>query len=270
MLDSGRNFLSLPKIKEQLDGMSLSKLNVLHWHLDDAQSWPIQVHAYPEMTKDAYSSREVYSHNDIKEVISYARNRGIRVIPEVDMPGHSSSGWKQVDPDIVACENSWWSNDNWPLHTAVEPNPGQLEILNDKTYEVVGKVYNELAGLFTDNFFHTGGDELQTGCYNLSEITQDWFKANASRTYDDLLQYWLDHSLPLFKKKDKKLIMWEDVFLSTPHAHTVPKDIGKPYLHPLSQHVIYTSPIVYLTEDLSPSNVERRPLQHQNPNLLRL
>lgn len=227
LLDTGRNFLSLPKIKEQIDGMSLSKLNVLHWHLDDDQSWPVEVAAYPEMTKDAYSSREVYTHGNIQDVISYARNRAVRVIPEIDMPGHASSGWKQIDPDIVACENSWWSNDNWPLHTAVEPNPGQLEILNDKTYKVVEKVYDEVSSLFPDNFYHAGGDELQTGCYNLSEITQDWFKANASRTYDDLLQYWLDHALPIFKKQERRLIMWEDIYLATPHANTVPKDISK-------------------------------------------
>lgn len=227
MIDSGRNFLSLPKIKEQLDGMSLSKLNVLHWHLDDAQSWPVQMKSYPQMTKDAYSARETYSHSDIQDIIQYARNRAIRVIPEVDMPGHASSGWKQIDPALVACANSWWSNDNWPLHTAVEPNPGQLEILNNDVYEVVGDVYNEVAGLFPDNFYHAGADELQTGCYNLSVITQDWFAANTSRTYDDLLQYWLDHALPVFKKQNKKLIMWEDIYLSTPHANTVPTDISK-------------------------------------------
>ena len=226
MIDSGRNFLSLPKIYEQIDGMALSKLNVLHWHLDDAQSWPVQMQSYPEMTKDAYSPREQYSHTDLRNVIAYAQARGVRVIPEVDMPGHSSSGWKQVDPSIVACADSWWSNDDWPLHTAVEPNPGQLEILNPKTYDVVTNVYNELSGIFTDNFFHVGADELQTGCYNLSTITTEWFAANASRTYDDLLQYWVDHAVPIFQKPaNRRLMMWEDILSSTPHVHSLPKDI---------------------------------------------
>ena len=226
MIDSGRNFISLPKIYEQIDGMALSKLNVLHWHLDDAQSWPVQMHSYPVMTKDAYSAREQYSQSDIKNVIAYAQARAVRVIPEVDMPGHSSSGWKQIDPSIVACANSWWSNDNWPLHTAVEPNPGQLEILNPKTYEVVTNVYNELSGLFTDNFFHVGADELQTGCYNESSLTTAWFAANESRTYDDLVQYWVDHAVPIFQKpKNRRLIMWEDITTATPHANSVPKDI---------------------------------------------
>jgi hexosaminidase len=227
MIDSGRNFLGLKKIYEQIDGMALSKLNVLHWHLDDSQSWPVQMSSYPQMTKDAYSPREVYTSGDIKGVISYAKARGIRVIPEVDMPGHASSGWKQVDPDIVACQNSWWSNDNWPLHTGVEPNPGQLDIINNKTYEVVEKVYNELSGIFTDNFFHVGGDEIHDNCYNFSSRTQDWFAANTSRTYDDLLQLWTDRAIPIFKKgkTNRRLIMWEDVLTASPHAHSVPKDV---------------------------------------------
>jgi hexosaminidase len=226
MIDSGRNFISVPKIYEQIDGMALSKLNVLHWHLDDSQSWPVQLASYPSMTLDAYSAREIYSRTDLQNVIAYASARGVRVIPEVDMPGHASSGWKQADPSIVACADSWWSNDNWPLHTAVEPNPGQLEILNSKTYTVVGGVYNELSGIFTDNFFHVGGDELQEGCYNFSSITQQWFASNSSRTYNDLLQYWVDNALPIFTKpKNRQLIMWEDMAIGTPHANTVPTDI---------------------------------------------
>jgi hexosaminidase len=226
MIDTGRNFISLKKIYEQIDGMALSKLNVLHWHLDDAQSWPLQMNAYPQMTKDAYSPSQVYTHSDLRGVIAYARGRGIRVIPEVDMPGHASSGWKQVDPEIVACANSWWSNDNWPLHTSVEPNPGQLDIIYNKTYEVVEKVYDELSGIFADNFFHVGGDEIHDNCYNFSTRAQEWFAANTSRSYNDLLQYWVDHAVPIFKKpQNRRLVMWEDVYTATPHANNVPKDI---------------------------------------------
>ena len=226
MIDSGRNFISPKKIFEQIDGLALSKMNVLHWHLEDAQSWPVQMTTYPDMTKDAYSAREIYSHDDIRSVIAYAKARGVRVIPEIDMPGHASSGWKQVDKSILACIDSWWSNDNWPLHTAVEPNPGQLDILNNKTYEVVGKIYKELSGLFTDSFFHVGADEIQPGCYNFSTLITDWFAANSSRTYNDLVQYWVDHAVPTFKNTaNRTLVMWEDVYISAEGAHNVPKDI---------------------------------------------
>ncbi|KAH8907712.1 beta-hexosaminidase precursor [Coniochaeta sp. PMI_546] len=232
MVDSGRNFISVDKMKEQVDGLALSKMNILHWHITDSQSWPIQLTSFPEFTKDAYSAREIYSTDDVADIIAYAKARGVRIIPEIDMPGHSASGWKQADKDIVTCEDSWWSNDNWPLHTAVQPNPGQLDVMNPKTYEVVTQVYAELSKRFTDDFFHVGGDELQTGCFNFSKPIRDWFAANASRTYFDLAQYWLDHAYPIFKSanntsgKNRRLIMWEDVFLSADaHATDVPRDI---------------------------------------------
>jgi hexosaminidase len=239
MLDTGRNFLSLPSIKETLDGMSLSKLNVLHWHLEDSQSWPIEMKIYPDMTRDAYSTREIYSQADVREVVEYAYDRGVRVIPEVDMPGHASSGWRRVDPGIVACENSWWSNDNWPLHTAVEPNPGQLDIFNNKTYQVVGNVYREIGGLFGDDWFHVGGDEIHGNCYNFSAPTQAFLAAAPGRSYRDVIQRWLDRVLPIFfgsgagsaagskataadKAKDRTLMMWEDIVLSSTASALVP------------------------------------------------
>lgn len=226
MIDSGRNFISLPKIYEQIDGMALSKLKVLHWHLADAQSWPLQMDAYPAMVTDAYSARESYSHCDLRNVIAYARTRGVRVIPEIDMPGHAASGWQQVDPNIVTCTDSWWSNDVWAYHTAVEPNPGQLDVVYNKTYEVVETVYNELSSIFTDNFFHVGADELQVNCFNFSTPIQDWFSANLSRTYNDLAQHWIDTALPIFNQiPSRKLIMWEDILLSTPHATSLPHTI---------------------------------------------
>jgi hexosaminidase len=227
MVDTGRNFISVRKIMEQLDGMALSKLNVLHWHLDDAQSWPMQMRSYPEMTKDAYSPREVYTEADMRRVIAYARARGVRVIPEVDMPGHSASGWQQVDPEIVACANSWWSNDVWQYHTAVEPNPGQLDIIYNKTYEVVNNVYHDLSSIFADNWFHVGADELQPNCYNFSTHVTEWFAEDPSRTYNDLVQYWIDRAVPIFRSvgKHRRIMMWEDIFLSTENAHDVPKDI---------------------------------------------
>ncbi|KAK5993809.1 Beta-hexosaminidase [Cladobotryum mycophilum] len=233
MVDTGRNFISVNKIYEQIDGLALSKMNILHWHITDSQSWPIQINAYPQVTKDAYSANEIYTPQNVQSIIAYARARGVRVIPEIDMPGHSSSGWKQIDEDIVACQDSWWSNDNWPLHTAVQPNPGQLDVINPKTYQVVQKVYSELSGRFADDFFHVGGDELQTGCFNFSSSIRDWFAADSSRTYFDLNQHWLDNAMPIFKspkntggKKDRRLIMWEDVFLSADaHATNVSRDI---------------------------------------------
>ncbi|KAJ5781083.1 Beta-hexosaminidase subunit alpha/beta [Penicillium paradoxum] len=226
MVDSGRNFISVPKILEQLDGMALSKLNVLHWHIGDAQSWPMEISSYPEMTKDAYSDREIFTENDMRRVVAYARARGIRVVPEVDMPGHSAAGWQQIDPELVACADSWWSDDGYGQHTSLQPNPGQLDIIYDKTYEVVNNVYQDLSKIFPDNWFHSGGDEVQTGCYNFSTRITEWLNDDPSRTYNDLMQYWLDRVLPIFRTvKNRRIMMWEDITIATESARDVPKDI---------------------------------------------
>ncbi|OAL46008.1 hypothetical protein IQ07DRAFT_192051 [Pyrenochaeta sp. DS3sAY3a] len=226
MIDTGRNFISKKKIFEQLDGMALSKLNVLHWHLIDSQSWALEIEAFPEMTLDAYSENEIITQDMLKEIIAYASARAIRIIPEIDVPGHASSGWKQIDESILTCTDSWWSNDVWALHTAVEPNPGQLDILNNKTYEITGKVYKEVANIFPDNWFHIGGDELFINCNNFSSLAVEFFASGKSM--GDLYQYWVDHAIPNFRAQaNKTFVMWEDVRLSAAVAATgvVPKDI---------------------------------------------
>lgn len=225
MIDSGRNFLTLDSILEQIDIMSLSKMNTLHWHLVDSQSWPVYLNAYPEMIKDAYSPREIYTKQDILYVIDYAYARGVRVVPEVDMPGHARAGWKQVNPEIVTCGNSWWSNDVWANHTAVEPPPGQLNILMPETYEVIENVYKELSSIFPDNLFHVGADELQSSCYNFSALIQnEWFSKN--KTMSELTQHYLDLALPIFDNvaQDRKLIMWEDIVTTPEGVKEVPRD----------------------------------------------
>lgn len=226
MLDTGRNFLSPKKIKEQIRGMALSKMNVLHWHMTDTQSWPLQLQSYPEMVKDASSPEESFSIWDMKDIISYARAHGVRVIPELDMPAHSNSGYKQVDPKMITCGDTWWSNDVWEYHTAVEPIPGHIDILYNGSYEVIEKVHDEIVSIFPDHVVHVGGDEIIPGCYNFSVPTMKWFAEDPSRTYDDLLQYWLDHVLPIFKKnKNRRLMMWEDMAVGDPKAKNLPKDV---------------------------------------------
>ncbi|KAG0054881.1 hypothetical protein BGZ83_010219 [Gryganskiella cystojenkinii] len=227
MYDTARNFYPLKSLYKQIDALSYSKMNVFHWHVTDSQSWPIEIKKHPQMTKDAYSGREIYSHKDIAALIKYGRERGVRVIPEIDMPGHSAAGWKQVDPKSVTCVDSWWDNDGWTHHSAVEPTPGQLDISYDGAYKLIKDVYDELSGVFTDNVFHVGFDELQTYCFNYSSSANEWFKQRPGATYFDFAQYYIDKALPIFQnKKNRRLMMWEDVVLSPDiAAKHIPKDV---------------------------------------------
>lgn len=226
LIDSGRNFLTVSSILDQIDIMALAKFNVLHWHIVDSQSWPLSLEVYPEMVKDAYSKREIYTRDDLYYVIAYAKARGVRVVPEIDMPGHTRAGYLQLNTSVLACENSFWSNDVWAEHTAVEPPSGQLDILLNETYDVIKNIYDEVSKVFSDNFFHVGGDELHANCYNFSEATQKWYAEDPSRTPKDLNQYWVNNSVPIFKNTpNRKMVMWEDVVTSPEGAHNVPKDV---------------------------------------------
>lgn len=219
MLDSARNFLTVESILEQIDIMSQVKMNVLHWHLVDSQSWPIAMASLPDMAQDAYSHQEVYTSHDISRVVAHARMRGVRIIPEVDMPGHARAGWRQVGADVVVCADSKWDSDQ----TAVEPPPGQLNVVANRTYEVVRKVYREISALFSEDIFHVGHDEVSGHCYLKSESTRKWL---AGKGISSLIDYWLQKSLPIFRdKKTRRLAMWEDILLSPANTSDLPKDV---------------------------------------------
>ncbi|KAF9922792.1 hypothetical protein FBU30_007095 [Linnemannia zychae] len=227
MLDTARNFYTIKSLKKQIEALSWAKLNVLHWHITDTQSWPLEIKKYPQMIKDAYSPREVYTQRDVADIVKYGREHGVRVIPEIDMPGHSASGWLQVDKKAVTCADSWWDNDGWTHHSAVQPNPGQLDISYDGTYDLIKDVYDEAAALFPDHVFHVGSDELNTYCFNYSQSAMDWFKQRPGSTYSDFAQYYLDKALPIYMDRpDRRLMMWEDILLShAMPAKNVPKNI---------------------------------------------
>ena len=102
MIDTSRHYYPVEVILQHIDAMSYSKFNVLHWHIVDSISFPYQSIKFPEMSKQgAYSPDHVYTADDIRQIVSYAMNRGIRVIPEFDTPGHVREGYAALDPPIL-------------------------------------------------------------------------------------------------------------------------------------------------------------------------
>jgi hypothetical protein len=155
LIDSARRHLSVPFIENILGWMASVKLNVLHWHLTDDGAFPVVLESHPELAlRDTMLDSGVfYSRSDIERVISLARAYGIRVIPEIDMPGHCG-GWTGI-PGIVsncpdfACSSAW----------AVTLAP------DDSVMPLLGEVLTELFELFPDPYFHLGGDEVETLCW---------------------------------------------------------------------------------------------------------
>jgi len=193
LIDTSRNFISLENLRLAVDAMSYNKLNMLHWHITDTASFPLETPSRPNMLRyGAYSSRQTYSTEEVRELVAYGRTRGVLLLPEIDSPAHVAQGW-QWGPqeglgDLVVClDVEPWSN------YAQEPPTGQLNIANTHMYDVLGDVYADVVDAFGDvPLFHFGGDEVNLKCWNSSEEIKDWMTANGSPdlTSEDYHKVW--------------------------------------------------------------------------------
>ncbi|KAK6048235.1 glycosyl hydrolase family 20, catalytic domain protein, partial [Cooperia oncophora] len=153
LIDTGRHFLSLSIILQHLDVMSQNKMNVLHWHIVDSESFPYTSVKFPNMSlKGAYTQAHIYSIADIKKVMDYARLRGIRVIPEFDTPGHSGS-WGTSIPNLLSqCYNS---------EKKIDQLPNIMDPTLPANFKFLSEFFSEALSLFGDKFMHFGGDEVE-------------------------------------------------------------------------------------------------------------
>ncbi|XP_033755247.1 uncharacterized protein LOC117338139 [Pecten maximus] len=158
LLDSSRHYLFKETIFDVLEGMTQNKMNVLHWHIVDDQSFPYQSKVYPDLSdKGAYHPTFVYTHEDLDEIIEYARMRGIRVMPEFDTPGHTYS-WGLSRPDLLT-----------QCYQGTHPVTGYLGPLDpskNETYRFLKNLFNEVLHVFKDEYIHLGGDEVPMTCWS--------------------------------------------------------------------------------------------------------
>ena len=159
MLDEARHFHGKEKVKQIMDIMAEYKLNRFHWHLCDNQGWRIEIKAYPELTQiggvgnysDEKAPPRFYTQDDIREIVAYASDRHIEVVPEIDMPGHAGAAVRSL-PVIRG--------------SSITFNPA-----SEETYKVLGTVIRELSALFPGRYFHIGGDEVDSKAWkNLPEV----------------------------------------------------------------------------------------------------
>ncbi|KAL4655108.1 hypothetical protein ACB092_01G427100 [Castanea dentata] len=157
LIDTSRHYLPLPVIKNVIDSMAYAKLNVLHWHIVDAQSFPLEIPSYPKLWDGAYSVSERYTFADAAEIVSYAQRRGINVLGEIDVPGHARS-WGIGYPSL------------WPSKDCPEP----LDVSNNFTFKVIDGILSDFSKIFKFKFVHLGGDEVNTSCWTLTPHVKKW------------------------------------------------------------------------------------------------
>jgi len=193
LLDTSRNFMPKKIIKEIISGMSYDKLNVFHWHITDTHSFPFYSRRVPQLTLlGAYSPHKVYTPEDIREIVDYAKLRGVRVLPEFDAPAHVGNGWqfgeKEGKGKLAVCVNQ----EPWQ-DFCVEPPCGQLNPINPEVYTTLGKLYQDFFELFDTDMFHMGGDEVNLNCWNsTAEIRAHLSRQGQQGTKEELLDLWKD------------------------------------------------------------------------------
>ena len=208
MLDEARHFFGKEKVKSLLDDMARYKMNRFHWHLTDAQGWRIEIKSRPELTRVGaaicHSNPDTvamfYTQEDIMEIVAYAAERHIEIIPEIDVPGHVSAATKSY-PEI----NGGGTVGGWPGFT--------LDIAAPQTYAFLKDVIGEVSELFPFEYIHIGGDEVSYGSYawlsnpRVVEFMKTW-------GYDDVLQaeaHFIRDVAAIAAGCGKKVMGWNDV-----------------------------------------------------------
>ncbi|KAL3859175.1 hypothetical protein ACJMK2_009407 [Sinanodonta woodiana] len=227
LIDTARHYIFKEVIFDVLESMAQNKLNVLHWHIVDDNSFPYQSEVLPKLSQQgAFHPTLVYTQKDIAEIIEYARLRGIRVIPEFDSPGHTFA-WGLGYPEI---KTTCYENGK-PLFGPLGP----LDPSKNSTFEFLRSLFREIFNAFPDNYIHLGGDEVHTNCWWTNPELRRTMETVAGISPDlnprdyvqSVISYYF-HRLTKDLKEinqnqspERRFIMWEDVIKS---ANEIPKD----------------------------------------------
>ena len=199
MLDESRHFFGKEQVLKFLDLMGRYKLNRFHWHLSDDQGWRIEIKAYPNLTTvggigcntDRNAPAKYYTQDEIREIVAYAAERNIMVIPEIDMPGHASA-FVKVFPEFDG------------KHRTVNP-------ANEKLYDVLSTIYQELADLFPGSYLHIGGDEVHKGAWGELPGMKELMAKENFKHVNEVEEYFGRRLCDIITAKGKNVVAWDDL-----------------------------------------------------------
>ena len=205
MFDSGRHFTPMDVLKRNIDGIEAVKLNVLHWHLSENQGFRVESKAFPKLT-ELGSDGLFYTQAEVKEIIEYAGDRGIRVMPEFDMPGHATA-WFVGYPQIASGAGPYKIEREWGVFDpAMDPT-------NDATYKFLEKLLPEMTALFPDQFFHIGGDEVNGEVWTSNPRIASFMKRKGFEKPSQLQTYFSQRVVRIVELHGKKPIGWDEVLV---------------------------------------------------------
>ena len=223
MLDCCRHFFTVDEVKSFIDIMVLHKLNVFHWHLTDDQGWRIEIKKYPQLTETGSVRKETlvghiqkskeydgtpyggyYTQDDIREVVAYASERGVTIIPEIEMPGH-------VQAALAACPYLGCRGEGYQVRTTWGISRDAVCLGNDAVYTFFQDVLDEVAGLFPGEVIHIGGDEVRTddwkSCPRCQAKMKELGLEDERQLQGHLVSMMEDHLL----SRGKRILGWDEI-----------------------------------------------------------
>lgn len=203
LVDVCRHWQPMPVIKRTLDGMALAKLNVLHLHLTEDQGFRVESRRYPRL-HELGSDGDYFTQDEIREIIAYAAARGIRVVPEFDLPGHATS-WLVSHPELGSQPGPYSLARTWGIFDAT------LDPTNEQTYELLDGFLGEMAALFPDPFVHIGGDENNGKHWNANPRIQAFIREHGLQDNHGLQAYFNRRLLAILQKHGKQMIGWDEI-----------------------------------------------------------
>ncbi|WP_152270752.1 beta-N-acetylhexosaminidase [Agriterribacter humi] len=239
MFDVSRHFFTKEEVKEFIDDMAKYKFNLLHMHLTDDQGWRIEIKSLPKLTStgawnvkktgtfNTFSAPEpdeprnyggFYTHEDIKEIIQYAKDQFINILPEVDIPGHSLAAIASY-PELSCTPRADKYKVNSGEPFMVWPPGGHFYGLvdntlcpaNEKVYEFLDKVFTEVAQLFPFEYIHMGGDETARNFWEKSAAIKTLMKKEKLKNLDEVQSYFVKRVEKIIESKGKKMIGWDEI-----------------------------------------------------------
>lgn len=228
MLDVSRHFFTKQEVKKFIDQMAEYKYNVFHWHLTDDQGWRLEVKSLPKLTAigawraprvgnwwerepqlptDSLSYGGYYTTEDIREIVEYAQQRYVTIVPEIDIPGHSMAALSAY-PEISCTGGPFHVNVGNTFYTQIE---NSLCAGNERTFEVLDSVFAEVARLFPSPYIHIGGDECYKGFWEKCPKCKMRMQKEHLKNLEELQSYFVKRVAAMVQKRGKQVIGWDEI-----------------------------------------------------------
>lgn len=202
--DTVRHWMPVEVIERQLDAMAAVKLNVLHFHLSDDESFRVESKSHPQLHEKG-SDGDYYSQEEIRHLVEYAADRGIRVVPEFDLPGHSRS-WQIAYPQLSSRPGK-----DYDLYAKDQLFSDGLDPTREENYELIGGITREMSALFPDDYFHMGGDEVNYDAWLSNHDITGFMAEKGFNQPQDLQAYFIRRYYDMIRALDKTAMGWEEI-----------------------------------------------------------